>query len=148
LTGMRASVRLAALLAAACITACQSVVQEQRRREQIQTRLNVVLDRQRILVMTGDSQWQYSKLGDLSYTEPLNAETIDTTHINEKLRRMAIARWGDQVDAIVQVKTNPSADATTITASGVAIRIEGDCAFCRHGYQKSIVPPGAQLGPD
>jgi hypothetical protein len=39
------------------------------------------------------------------HTDPLNGETIDTEHINEKLRDMAIARWGQQVDAIIHITT-------------------------------------------
>ncbi len=147
---MRHWMRLAAALLAAvpCFTGCQSVVAEQQRQEQIQKHLNIVVDRQRIFVTTGDLKEDYSKLGDLSYTEPLNADNIDTTHINEKLRRMAIAKWGDQVDAIIHVSSKPGADATTLTASGEAVSVKGDCAFCRHGYQKSIVPPSEQQGPD
>jgi hypothetical protein len=147
---MRHSVRLAAALLAASLSlgACQSVIQQEQQQEQMQRHLNIVVDRQRIFVTTGDLSQQYSKLGDLSYTEPLNADSIDTTHINEKLRRMAIAKWGDQVDAIIHVDSKPNADATTITASGEAISVKGDCAFCRHGYQKSIVPPSEQQGPD
>lgn len=147
---MRHWIRLAAALLAAalCMVACQSIVQQEERQEQIQKHLNIVVDRQRIFITTGDLQEQYSKLGDLSYTEPLNADSIDTTHINEKLRRMAIAKWGDQVDAIIHVSSQPGADATTVTASGEAVSVKGDCDFCRHGYQKSIVPPSEQQGPD
>ncbi|HZO83561.1 MAG TPA: hypothetical protein VFB33_17855 [Candidatus Binataceae bacterium] len=147
---MRHSVRSGAalLIAALLFSACQSVVQAEQKREQIQRHLNIVVDRQRIFVTTGDLKEEYSKLGDLSYTEPLTADSIDSTHINEKLRRMAIAKWGDQVDAIIRVSSKPDADATTLTASGEAVSVKGDCAFCRHGYQKSFVPPSEQQGPD
>jgi hypothetical protein len=147
---MRHWLRLvAALLAASLwVAACQTVVQQEQQREQIKRHFDIVVDRQRIFVTTGDIKQQYSKLGDLSYTEPLNGSTIAPTHIREMLRRMAIAKWGDQVDAIIHLDSKPNADATMLTASGEAVSVKGDCAFCRHGYQKSFVPPSEQQGPD
>lgn len=150
---MRYSARTAAVLLAAvlCIisfAACQSFVQSQERQERIQKHINIVVDRERVFVTTGDLNLKYKKLGDLSFTEPLNADTIDPSYINKKLRRMAILKWGDKVDAIIHVKNNTAANDTTITASGEAVSVIGDCAFCRHGYQKSIVPRSWQRGPD
>ena len=49
---------------------------------------------------------------------------------------MAIDKWGTQVDALIDVKSTPSADATMITASCVAVRVIGDCDFCRHNFSK------------
>ena len=47
---------------------------------------------------------------------------------------MANDKWGTQVDALIDVKATPNADATMITASCVATRVIGDCDFCRHNY--------------
>jgi hypothetical protein len=47
---------------------------------------------------------------------------------------MAIDKWGLQVDALIHVKSAPNADATMITASCEAVRVIGDCNFCRHNY--------------
>jgi hypothetical protein len=49
---------------------------------------------------------------------------------------MAIEKWGNQVDAIVWVKSALSPDAKLITVSADAVRVKGDCSFCRHqgGY--------------
>lgn len=150
---MRYSARTAALLLAAvlCIgsfTACHSIVASQERRERIQKHINIVVDRERIFVTTGDLNLKHKKLGEMSFTEPLNANTIDPAYINKKLRRMAILKWGDQVDAIIHVSNKTSANGATVTASGEAVSVIGDCAFCRHGYQKSFVPRSWQRGPD
>jgi hypothetical protein len=116
------------------MTACQAAIQQQAQKKAEIHYFNATVDRQRILISTGDLSNPHEKLGDLSYVEPLNANSIDSTHINEKLRQMAIDKWGTQVDALIDVKSTPNADATMITASGVAVRVIGDCDFCRHNY--------------
>jgi cytoskeletal protein RodZ len=132
---MHRCARIIAILSALLwMAACQAAIQQQEQRKAEIHYFNATVDRQRILVSTGDLSNPHEKLGDLSYTEPLNADTIDSTHINEKLRNMAIEKWGTQVDALIDVKSTPSADATMITGSGEAVRVIGDCNFCRHNY--------------
>lgn len=132
---MHRCARIIAILSALLwMAACQAAIQQQEQRKAEIHYFNATVDRQRILVSTGDLSNPHEKLGDLSYTEPLNADTIDSTHINEKLRKMAIEKWGTQVDALIDVKSTPSADATMITGSGEAVRVIGDCNFCRHNY--------------
>jgi hypothetical protein len=113
------------------IAACQSYVQQQ----EVQHKVDVEQDHLRLMVYTSDLTEPYEKLGDLSYSDPLNGETIDTNHINEKLRQMAIERWGQQVDAIILVTTKVGGtDTSTISVAGEAVRIKGPCAGCRHNY--------------
>jgi hypothetical protein len=116
------------------MAACQAAIQQQQEKKAQIHYYNATVDRDRILISTGDLSNPHEKLGDLSYTEPLTADNIDSTHINDKLRQMAIDKWGTQVDALIDVKSTPSADATMITASCVAVRVIGDCNFCRHNY--------------
>ncbi|MGZ6242406.1 MAG: hypothetical protein ACXWN9_07450 [Candidatus Binataceae bacterium] len=116
------------------MAACQAAIQQQQEKKAQIHYYNATVDRDRILISTGDLSNPHEKLGDLSYTEALTADNIDSTHINDKLRQMAIDKWGTQVDALIDVKSTPSADATMITASCVAVRVIGDCNFCRHNY--------------
>jgi hypothetical protein len=81
---------LAIVPAMLLMAACQSYVQQQ----EVQHKVDVEQDHLRLMVYTSDLTEPYEKLGDLSYSDPLNGETIDTDHINEKLRQMAIERWG------------------------------------------------------
>jgi hypothetical protein len=113
---------IAILSAGLWIAACQAAIQQQEQKKAVIHYYNATVDRQRILVSTGDLSNPHEKLGDLSYVEPLNADNIDSTHINEKLRQMAIDKWGTQVDALIFVRSTPNADATMITASCVAVR--------------------------
>jgi hypothetical protein len=116
------------------MAACQAAIQQQQEKKAQIHYYNATVDRDRILISTGDLSNPHEKLGGLSYTEALTADNIDSTHINDKLRQMAIDKWGTQVDALTDVKSTPSADATMITASCVAVRVIGDCNFCRHNY--------------
>ncbi len=131
---MRRGVLAVAAALLLSMAACQAAIQQREQKKAEIHYFNRTVDRERILVSTGDIANPHEKLGDLSYTEPLTADSIESAHVNNKLRELAIDRWGTQVDALIEVKSTPSADATTITASCVAVRVIGDCDFCRHNY--------------
>lgn len=126
---------LISLAALFLVAACQALVQQQAAKEEAEHKTDVALDHIRLMVYTSDLSQPYEKLGELNYIDPLNGETIDTDHINEKLREMAIARWGQQVDAIIHVTTKVGGtDTATIAVSGEAVRIKGNCSGCRHNF--------------
>ena len=107
---------------------------------------NTMLDRQRILMSTGGLDDPYDKLGDLSYSEPFSPDAIDSTHINEKLRDLALAEWGRQVDAIIHITTKVGSDASTLTVSAAAVRIKSDtCSYCRHNNASPTMGPGTSM---
>ncbi len=111
---------LAIVAAVLLMAACESYVQQQ----EVQHQVNVEQDHLRLMVYTSDLTEPYEKLGHLSYSDPLNGETIATDHINEKLRQMAIERWGQQVDAIILVTTKVGgAETSTISVTGEAVSI-------------------------
>ena len=125
-----AMIALAAML---LMAACSSYIQQQRAIVESSNKARVEDDRLRLMIYTSDITEPYEKLGELSYTDPLNGETIHTEHINEKLRDLAIARWGQQVDAIIHVTTKVGGtDTTTISVKGEAVRIKSPCSGCRH----------------
>ena len=84
-----------------------------------------------VMVVTGDLDQPYKILGQINYTEPVSGETIDTDHINARLRRMAIDRYQDQVDAIIHVASTTDSGGG-FEVSGEAVEIKGPCSFCRH----------------
>ena len=63
----------------------------------------------------------YQKLGDLSYTEPFSPDAIDEAKITAKLKSMAMEKWPDTIDAIVDENQTVSPDGATITVTGKAI---------------------------
>jgi hypothetical protein len=42
----------------------------------------------------------YSTLGELSYTEPFSPDAIDEAKINDNLKKIALEKWPDTIDAI------------------------------------------------
>jgi hypothetical protein len=132
----QSSLRAAILIAAAIfISACASYIQQRQAEQQAEKKVAIETDHTRLLVYTSDLDTPYKKLGELQYTDPLNGETIDTDYINEKLRKMAIARWGQQVDAVIHVSTKVGGtETTTISVRGEAVRINDPCSGCRHTY--------------
>lgn len=128
------------------IAGCQAYQQQQGvlSQQQIQQG-NVILDRQRVLMSTGGIDDPYQKLGELSYTEPLSPDAIDSAHINQRLREMAIARWGRQVDAVIHIGSKVGDDAKTMTVTGVAVEVTGNCSFCRHNHASPTMAPTSRM---
>lgn len=127
--------RLTAILIAAalCLSGCQAYMQRQQVKREMLHKLAVKEDRGRIVCYPGTISEPYKKLGEVSYTEPLNATTIDTHHINSKLRDLALARFGNSVDAIIHVKTKVGGTTTTtISVSGEAVEVKSNAPGWHH----------------
>lgn len=84
-------------------------------------------------VRTGNISLPFDQLGMLTYDEPYSPRAIDEDHIDEKLRAMALSKWGNQVDAIVGVTTSLSPDRSEVTVEAEGVHVKGDCSFCRRG---------------
>ena len=135
-----------AILFGGCAAQQQKVEQERR--------VVVRFNESQVMVVTGDLDQPYKVLGQINYTEPVSGETIDIDHINARLRRMAIDRYQDQVDAIVQVASATDSSGG-FDVSGEAVEINGPCSFCRHKElvevsgadeaDRSIASPGDDL---
>ena len=63
---------------------------------------------------------RYRVLGEVGYSESWTADSVDT--MREKLRRVALARFGDEVDAVINAKSDFDAEGTEIRVSGQAVR--------------------------
>ncbi len=83
----------------------------------------VSLDINHIFIAAGDTSEPHDVLGKLEYTDPVSAESIDEAIQNDKLRKMAIDRWPEDVDGIVNVLREVNDTATLVTVSGTAVKI-------------------------
>jgi hypothetical protein len=129
------NLRAAAILLAAalCASGCQAYMQQQQAKREVLHKLVVAEDRGRIVCYTGTIDEPHEKLGEVSYTEPLNATTIDTHHINSKLRDLALARFGNSVDAIIHIKTKVGGTTTTtISVKGEAVEVKSNAPGWHH----------------
>ena len=121
------------IAAALCVGGCQAYMQRQQAKREMLHKLAVKEDRGRIVCYPGTINEPYEKLGEVSYTEPLDATTIDTHHINSKLRDLALARWGNSVDAIIHVSTKVGGTTTTtISAKGEAVKVKSNAPGWHH----------------
>jgi hypothetical protein len=66
----------------------------------------------------------YTTLGDLTYTEPFTPDAIEEDKITARLKKMAMDKWPDDIDAIVNENTAVSPDATSFTVSAKAIKYD------------------------
>lgn len=66
----------------------------------------------------------YQVLGELSYTEPFSPDAIEESAITDKLKKMAMQKWPDTIDAVVKVNQDVSADGSQITVKGEAIQFD------------------------
>jgi hypothetical protein len=135
-----------ALGAALCAMSCQTMQAQRENTPEMIQQGNAMLDRQRILMSTGGLDDPYDKLGDLSYSEPFSPDAIDSTHINEKLRDLALAKWGRQVDAIIHITPKVGSDARTLTVTAAAVRVKSaNCSYCRHNNASPTMGTGSAM---
>ena len=85
----------------------------------------------------------FTKLGDVTYTEPFSPDAIDEAKITDKLKKQAFEKWPDVVDAIVNENQNVSADGSQITVTGMAIQYESsvDRAALHHMNEGMVASP-------
>ena len=86
---------------------------------------------------------QYSTLGELSYTEPFSPDAIDEAKISDKLKKIALEKWPDMIDAIVNENQTVSADGSQITVTGMAIQYDSsvDRAALHHLNDDLVASP-------
>lgn len=135
------SVLAIVLIAALGAAGCQAYEQQQKATQENIQKGDVILDQGRILMSTGGFKLPYRKLGELTYSEPLSPDAIEGPHINQRLREMAIAKWGREVDAIIHINSKVGANASTVTVTAEAIRVTGNCSFCRHNHASPKMGP-------
>jgi hypothetical protein len=87
----------------------------------------------------------YSTLGELSYTEPFSPDAIDEAKISDKLKKIALEKWPDMIDAIVNENQTVSADGSQITVTGKAIQFDSsvDRVALHHLNDDLVASPNA-----
>ena len=85
----------------------------------------------------------FDKLGDLSYTEAFSPDAIEEAKISAKLKQMAMAKWPDTIDAVVNVNQNISNDGSsiTVTAEGIQFKSSVDRNALHHMNEGMIASP-------
>ena len=86
------------------MAACQAAIQQQQEKKAQIHYYNATVDRDRILISTGDRVIR-TRSGRPELHEPLTADDIDSTHIDENVAPDGDRQWGTQVDALIDVKS-------------------------------------------
>ncbi len=108
------------------LSAC-GLIQEQRQAEQAKKEQFVHrVDMAHIWVTTGTpaAGKPYTVLGDMSYTVPFTPDAIDASEMREKLKKIAYAKWPDDIDAIIKENSAVSSDGSTVTVTAQAIKYD------------------------
>jgi hypothetical protein len=85
----------------------------------------------------------YQVLGELSYTVPFSPDAIEESTITDKLKEMAMAKWPDNIDAVVKVNQDVSSDGSQVTVTGEAIQYDQsvDRNALRHMNEGLVASP-------
>jgi hypothetical protein len=85
----------------------------------------------------------YTTLGDLTYTVPFSPDAIDEEKISDKLKKMALEKWPDTIDAIVNENQTVSSDGSQVTVSAKAIQYDSsvDRNALHHMNEGMVVSP-------
>jgi hypothetical protein len=108
------------------LSACGAMQAERQAQAEKQQEVRVRMDVAHIWVTTEDAPAgkPYTKLGDLTYTEPVTPDAIEESKITARLKKMAMDKWPDDIDAIVNENTAVSQDGTQFTVSAKAIKYD------------------------
>jgi hypothetical protein len=99
----------------------QRQAQEAKKQEFVQR-----VDTAHVWVTTGEPPpgKPYTKLGELKYSEPFTPDAIDAAKMQDRLKKMALDKYPDTVDAVIKEDSEVSADGSTVTVSAEAIQYE------------------------
>lgn len=77
---------------------------------------------------------RYVVLGAVRYSEPSSTEAEDPNRMAEKLKSLALGKFPDEVDALIDENSEMSGDGKTITVSAKAIKYGPP-------YEQIVSPP-------
>ena len=83
----------------------------------------------------------YKVLGKVSYTEPWSAEATDAGRMQDKLAALALERYPDEVDALIEEESQVSYDGKSITVSATAIQYGPKDEPNLQKYEQVVSPP-------
>jgi len=104
------------------IPAC-GIEEAQEQKEAQLKAAEISMDINHIFIAAGDIPEPHDALGKVEYSDPVSADSIEETTQDAKLRQIAMDRWPQDVDGIINVHREVNDAATLVTVTGTAIRI-------------------------
>jgi len=105
------------------ISACAAMEEAEQQKEAQLKAAEVSMDINHIFIAAGDIPEAHDVLGKIEYSDPVTADSIEETTQDAKLRQLAMDRWPQDVDGIINVHREVNDAATLVAVSGTAIRI-------------------------
>jgi hypothetical protein len=125
---MRASTfwKIAAIGVALNLCACGAIEAQRQAEEAKKQEFVTRVDTAHIWVTTGEPPpgKPYTKLGDITYSEPFSPDAIDAAKMQDKLKKIALQKYPDTVDAVIKEDSQVSSDGATVTVTAEAIQYE------------------------
>jgi hypothetical protein len=108
------------------LSACGAMQAERQAQAAKQEEVRVRMDVAHIWVTTEapPAGKPYTTLGPLTYTEPFSPDVIEESKITARLKKMAMDKWPDDIDAIVNENQTMSADGSSFTVTATAIKYD------------------------
>ncbi len=148
--------KMLAVVLTLTISACAAMEEQEQQRETQIKAAEVSMDLNHIFIQAGDTPEVHDVLGKLEYTEPVTADSIEETTQDDKLRKLAMDRYPEDVDGIIDVHRDVDDSGTQVTVSGTAIRIRPgpgvvcgpSSPLCRHKVRPGEMVAQAQSPPE
>jgi hypothetical protein len=87
----------------------------------------------------------YIVLGELKYSEPYTPDALDEDRTREKLKAIAMARYADTADAVINAKgdVDISGGTSTVTVTGQVVQFErsADREMMHHMWDDTVASP-------
>ena len=87
----------------------------------------------------------YIVLGELKYSEPYTPDALDEDRIEKRLKTMAMAKYLDQADAVIDAKgeVDTAGDTPTVTVTGQVVRFtsSADREMMHHLWENTVASP-------
>ena len=143
--------KLIVVLLMLALAGCGIEEQQEQREAQLKA-AEISMDINHIFIAAGDVPEPHDTLGKLQYSEAVSAESIEESTQDTKLRQMAMERWPEDVDGIINVSREVNDSATLVTVTGTAVKIRPgpgivcgpSSPLCRHKQQPGEVQAVAE----
>ncbi|MGH7949866.1 MAG: hypothetical protein ACREQF_11610 [Candidatus Binataceae bacterium] len=119
-------VSLLAIAITATAAGCGAIQAQREAHQQELAAFGTRVDKASIYVtQTGPNPGKnFEKLGELKYDLPFSPDAIDAAKQKETLKDMAYQKWPDNIDAVINWRSELSDDGNQVTVSGEAIQYE------------------------
>jgi len=127
--------------------ACSALMADRKAHEEHQQQMVKAMDNAHVFVTSQGlpKDKPYVVLGELKYSEPYSPDALDQDRIEKKLKAMAMAKYADTADAVIDASgdVETSGDTSTVTVTGQVVQFErsADREMMHHMWENMVASP-------